>query len=1378
MQESHVMKRVFLAKVHPCTPSGLRTKACFGAVIFAFAVVLLIFNGQVVLAQGGALADSPVTFDHLTVVEGLSNNSVPAIVQDEQGFLWFGTHAGLNRYDGHGFKVYQHDPQEPGSLGVNGIRHLALDQAGDLWIGTWRGGLERFVRESETFIRFQHDPENPRSLSHDDIRSMYFDRAGTLWIGTNGGGLNRFEPKTGDFTHYRHDPDDPHSLSNDGVFAIYEDREGVLWIGTEGGGLNRFDRDSGTFTRYRHDPDNPNSLSHDRVRAIYEDREGGFWIGTFSGGLNKFDRQSGTFKRYQHNPQEPSSLSSNSILTIYEDSADMLWIGTVNGGLNRFEPETETFVRYVNSAHDPNSLSHNLVFTIFEDRSGILWIGTIGGGINYYDREKKRFTHYQQRVGDPKSLAYNDVRAIVEDRSGTLWIGTNGGGLDQFDRESQTFSHYRHEPDNPNSLSHNVVYALHEDRTGMIWIGTFGGGLNRYDPASDTFTHYRHNPQDPQSLSHNHVVSVYEDRDGYIWVGTWNGGLNRFSPKTGHFKHYKHNPDDANSLSSNTIMSIAEDHAGQLWFGTLSHGLNQFDRQSESFKRYQHDPKRPHSLSQNSISSIHLDRTGTLWIGTSGGLNKFDHQKEQFISYRQKDALSSNIIWGILEDQQGHLWLRTNDGLSKFDPQKETFRNYGRIDGLQGGDFVPAYHKTKDGQMFFGGTNGFNAFYPDQITDNPHIPPVVITNFQLANQPVPIGEDSVLKQSISQSEHLTLSYQDQLFSFEFAALNYRSPNKNRYKYKLEGFEEEWNEVDSTRRFVSYTNLDPGDYLFRVLGSNNDGLWNEEGASVRITVTPPWWQTNWFRGSMLILTLGLIFGAFRWRVSIIERQKRQLEMIVDVRTAELKVAKELAEAANRAKSTFLANMSHELRTPLNCILGYAQILKRAPETSTQQDLSRGMREQGLNVISQSGHHLLTLINDVLELAKVESGKIELYETDFDLLALLKGVSEIIRIQAEQKGLTFQLEYPSTLPTTIHGDERRLRQVLLNLLDNAVKFTDEGNIAFKIIDGGSPSEKSYREENLQSSNDEPSIIRFEIQDTGIGIAPEEQRVIFDPFQQAGSQRNRAKGTGLGMTISRNLVELMGSKLHVESAVGSGSKFWFDLCLPVVLNDQKSVSQHRIIGVQGEQRTVLVVDDKWENRTVLVDLLSPLGFAVVEASGGHEGLTLAIERQPDVIITDLLMPEMDGFELIRQVRAELSLTSTVLIASSASVYEEDQQRSLEAGSHAFLPKPILTDQLFEILHQHAQVEWIYETPATHPISVQAQLGVVKEQILLPPTTQITELFSFAKVGDVMAIEEKVSELAEQDERFEPFVRQVQELLFEFKIAELRQWLKSLLS
>jgi len=758
----------------------------------------------VLLAQNPARG---IKFERLSREQGLSQSTVFCILQDRQGFMWFGTEDGLNKYDGYNFTIYRHDALDSSSLLGNSVFSIYEDHTGTLWIGT-DNGLNRFDR----------DPDSPST---------------------------RFNGKSGQFIHIVNDPKNPHSLSGNLVSSIYEDHTGTLWIGTSNG-LNRFDRPdsslkepngkSGQFTRFANDPNNPYSLSNNSITSIYEDSAAGntLWIGTNGGGLNKLDREKEQFSRFVNDPNNPYSLSNNNITSIYEDFAagNTLWIGTAGGGLNRFDREKAQFTRFVNDPNNPHSLSHNDVRSLYVDSASrnTLWIGTQGGGLNRFDRPDSpnikphetsgQFTRFVNDPNNPHSLSNNRIASIYEDHAGTLWIGTLAGGLNKFDREKERFIHFANDPTNPNSLSENTIWSIYEDSlplrgTGRntLWIGT-SNGLNRFDRPdsslkepngkSGQFTRFVNDPNNPHSLSHNRVSAIYEDHTGTLWIGTWRGGLNRFDREKAQFTRFVHDPKNPHSLSSNSIMFIYEDSASRtLWIGTNNGGLNKLvlkgsDRDKEQFTRFVNDPKNPHSLSDNRVLSIYEDpSTSTLWIGTMGGLNRFDRDTptgaaEQFTHYTEKDGLPNEVIYGILADDHGRLWLSTNKGLSCFDPQRGAFKNYDVTDGLQSNQFTfYAYFKSsRSGEMFFGGLNGFNVFHPDSIKDNPYIPPVVITAFKRYNTDQAEGV-AIEEKGISEKQKIKLSYKDNILSFEFAALSFRNNFKNQYAYKLEGYSDKW-----------------------------------------------------------------------------------------------------------------------------------------------------------------------------------------------------------------------------------------------------------------------------------------------------------------------------------------------------------------------------------------------------------------------------------------------------------------------------------------------------------------------------------------------------------------------------------------------------------
>lgn len=829
----------------------------------ALCIVFLSMTSAILLP-----AQKKLKFDHFSIQHGLSQGEVYCIIQDNRGFMWFGTENGLNQFDGNKFKVYRNDPTDPNSLSNDFVRTICEDQWNNLWIGTDHGGLNKFDPVNKTFTHYKIKPGQPDSLNTNPVNSIYIDSSNLMWIGTWGGGLHRFDPVKKMFIHYKTDGNE-NSLSSDFIRIICEGQPGILWIGTKNG-LNRLDTKTKRFTHYKNKPGDPGSLSSDDVVSLHNDHTGILWVGTREGGLNRFNPREETFTRYQADENNPNSLCHNHIHAICRDRRGMLWIGT-SDGLNLFDPEKETFCFCKSDKNDPSSLSKNNIVSIYEDRTGVIWIGTNGGGINKYSYPKSAFTRYETEADNSNSLNSNHVFAICEDRSGFIWIGTQGGGLNRYDPWKKEFTHYQHHPDKPGSLSSNILYSVFEDREGTLWIGT-GEGLDRLDPGTDRFLHYQEGPA-PPGLSNKHVFSIYQDQRGVLWLGTGEGGLNKFDRATNRFTHYKNRKNDPNSLGSNIVYCILEDSRGKLWIGTDGGGLNKFDREKEQFTRYQKQKNNPNSLSHNTVTSIYEDQKGVLWIGTYGGLNKLDPVREpgSFACFTQTHGLPNDVICGILGETPKNnktetcLWLSTNLGLSRFNPGTGRFTNFDVEDGLPGNEFnVGAYHKTGKGEFFFGGMHGLISFFPENIIKNVPVPPVVITSIQVPDTVQRFQDRMLPKKQRFMPGEVTLSYRDIIFSIEFAVLDYVNLEKNQYEYKMEGFSDQWIFLGNSH-YVTFTNLDPGDYVFRVRGANSDGVWNETGASMKLTITPPLWKTWWFQVLSVMLIIGIVFTLIRRRL---------------------------------------------------------------------------------------------------------------------------------------------------------------------------------------------------------------------------------------------------------------------------------------------------------------------------------------------------------------------------------------------------------------------------------------------------------------------------------------------------------------------------------
>jgi len=885
-------------------------------------------------------------FEHLTVEQGLPSNSVFGIFQDRTGFMWFGTgDAGLCKFDGYSFTAYKHDPLDSNSIPGNNIGEIYEDRSGTLWLADPGEDAIRFDRGNGKFTCYEGMYKWWANFASD----CRIDMPGGLWFATPGRGLNRFNPASGRFTRYSvstdtlhaicEDPDDGRILwigtargldrfdTENGTFTHYEhgfrylvntvhaDKFGFLWLGTKEG-LCRFNKATGTFSHYPVDKGISGSLERNNVLLIYEDNSDLLWIGT-GDGLFRFERSTGTFKRYESGTSSASSAYER-VESIIEDRRGDLWVGTSGGGgVGRYDRAKDKFTFYINDPKDPHSLSNNLATRIYEDRSGTLWIGTWWGGLNKLDRARKPFSHYTQESSDPKSLSNKIVTGLVEDRSGVLWVATMGG-LNRFNRETGTFTHYMNDPNNPQSLGGNDIRSLLVDSKGTIWVGTLGSGLDKLEPirnggtgqGKERFMHYTHDAGNPRSLGSNSILSLFEDTSGRLWIGTSDQGLDEFDRDAGIFIHYKHDPKDSNSLGWNWVNAIYEDKSGTLWVGTATlNALNKLDKVTGQFTRYYCDPKNIESLSFYSVHSIYEDSRGTLWIGTAAGLNRFERSTETFTHFTTKDGIASDFIGAILEDDSGSLWLKTGKGVSKFNPRTGTFRNYDASDGVNiNPSWGKASYKNKNGEMFIGGSNGFVRFYPDSIKDNPHVPPIVITAFKKFDKPVPL--DTV----ISEKKVLELSYQDNVFSFEFVALNYTSPEANQYACKLEGFDKDWIYC-GTRRYASYTNLDGGTYVFKVKGSNNDGVWNEAGTSIAVIITPPFWKTWWGRTIFFVTIAVSIGGTIRYiAVRKMRRRMQALEQQHALERERLRISRDMHDevGANLTKISVMSELAMKNR----------------------------------------------------------------------------------------------------------------------------------------------------------------------------------------------------------------------------------------------------------------------------------------------------------------------------------------------------------------------------------------------------------------------------------------------------------------------------------
>lgn len=1071
------------------------------------ALVCAMLLPAVIQAQQGN-----VTFNHLSIQDGLSQSTVQAVTQDEEGYLWVGTQDGLNKYNGYDITIYKSDPADSTTISSSDIRAIYEDDEGRLWIGTQSGGLNLYDRDSDTFQSYEAIPEDWWTLSANSVWSILEDSEDTFWVGTSYG-LNKMDRETGVVQRMFANQEDSTTLSANAVTVLYEDSAKNLWVGTSNG-LSLYHRSDSTFTRYLHSSGFRGSDTY-YIRSIYEDSSGRLWIGTENKGLLQFDWQNNEILQFANNPSDESSISDNAVFGILETDAGQLWVGTGNGGLNLMNVQEGSFQRYQFQPEDPQSLSNNGVNALYRSSDEIIWVGTFAGGLDYFDPSPSKFEHYENEPVNPNSLSNNVVQSFFQDEDNNIWIGTDGGGLNRFIPELRQFDHFRNEPSDDNSISADVILDILGTDQGL-WLGTYSGGVTLFDYENNDFTTFTNDPDDDNSLSSDFVFAVTRKSDGTIWFGTNLGGISIYDPQTSNFTRFIANPDQPNNpetISNNDIRAIFEDDNGDMWIGSYGGMLDRYDNEEGRF--YLYDINANSNLYASVVQDIYQDSEERLWLATrGGGLKQFIRDTNQVITYSESDGLPSNIVHAIEEDAEGNLWLSTNNGISRFNIESETFLNFGLDHGIQSPEFNPGSSlKDQNNFIYFGGVNGFNRFHPDNTKIDSTVSPVVLTDLLLFNRSVAVGgEDSPLQKQISQTEELTLDYDDTVITFEFAALNFGANKGNQFAYKMEGFDEDWNYIGDYRR-ATYTNLNPGKYTFRVMASNSDGIWDEAGVSLPLIISPPFWKTAWFILLVFIFLLSSAYFIYWLRIRSIRSRNRMLSTIVSTRTEEL-------QKANATKDKLFSIIAHDLINISTGLSGLSELMKDSIKNENMDEV----KEYSSHLHNTIGQ-FSTMLKNMLDWARSQTGKIQYDPITFSLIDTIDEIITQNTSRALYKNISLKTDVDKDLEA--YADPDMVLVILRNLIANALKFTSEGG------------EIMIRAEELDHE------VRISVSDNGVGMSEEIVQKIFENEESVTTiGTSDEKGTGLGISLCQDFVRKNNGKMSVQSEKNIGTTISFTL------------------------------------------------------------------------------------------------------------------------------------------------------------------------------------------------------------------------------------------
>ena len=1265
-------------------------------------LLILILSGGSTFSQNQP-DKNQYKFMHLSINDGLSNNQVRAILKDRQGFMWFGTGRGLNRFDGVNFKRYKYDAYDGLSLPFNMIDFLFEDTQGNIWIKS----LESFIifnSRTESFLQ-PADYLSDTSIPVESLRTLFSDHQGNTWFVNSGYGLFKLNPADRSVTAVP--SEHPGVVGSHSLVDIAQDSENNLWVISYAGVLEKLDYESlQVIGRFTFNEEHAGELSNYK---LFVDSDDDVWVYAPGRPYGAFMLDNSTGEILHGNTESTQlKLNNNLVSSVVQDARGRIWLGTDHGGINQVNKSDLSLTYLVNNPDDNYSLSQNSVNTLYRDSEDLIWAGTYKKGISYYHENLIRFEHFKHIPSVPSSLPFNDVNCFVEDRRGNLWIGTNGGGLLYFDRQKNSYQEFKYDPSDPYSLSNNIIVSLYIDRSNQLWIGTYYGGLNRFDGRQ--FYRYQHDPDDPTSLSDNRVWEIYEDSQRNLWVGTLTGGLELFDRDKEIFYHYL--PEDMNSVRSDFIISIIEDSENILWLGTAD-GIDRLNLQTKRFEHFAAEPGVPGKLSDKNALQIHEDARGYIWVATPEGLNLYRKAENRFRVFTENDGLADANIKTILEDQQGHLWVATTNGLSRveilnysessaLEELQIQVTNFDARDGLQGKEFNEnAAYRTRAGELIFGGPNGFNLFTPERLAELKPSNKIVLTNLKVFNQEVPVGlpfrERVILDQSITRQEKITLRYNENVFSLSFAALNYFQPGKNSFQYRLEGFNDEWLKADVKNTEAGFTNLNAGEYLFRVrVSDDGGGSWREMNPPLRVVITPPFWRSYYAYTAYVLLIILLLYFARR---ILVERERLKFQAEQDHQEAER------VQQLDALKTRFFTNISHEFRTPLSLIL--APIEKMILKTTDDK------QKEQLKFIHRHARRLLAMVNQLLDFRKMEVQKMEARKSWGNLVGFIREVGFSFYDLAENKGIKFDFQAdPSELYTFFDHD--KTEKILSNLLSNAYKFTPEnGEVSLTV---------KLEQLEQQDTGESMGRIHIVVRDSGIGIPQEKQQRIFDRFFQEDLPSSFVnQGSGIGLSLVAEYVAILGGTIRVDSSPEQGSSFW--VALPVPLLSDQEIEQNKqgqgsqqVISYFSEpaamtkrqpstydaaKKTILLVEDNDDFRFYLKDNLKG-SYNIVEAGNGKMGWELALKTKPDLIVSDVMMPEMDGLEFCAKIKKDSRTLQIPVILLTAKTDVEPTVEGFESGADDYISKPFN----FRILE--SRIENLISSRDQLRMSTQAMVGI----------------------------------------------------------------------